>query len=144
MTPLATIQSWSREQLESAFSQRDQQLAKADKDIEKLGAFLTGYEDWHSPEDYANLKAALASSTSAGHSAFEAEHAKVESLEKQNQALREALIGWRNYFQKDIPTTSDQQEAQGEQFTSAWFAMEQALSATPTPDHSNVSTRGEK
>lgn len=44
------------------------------------------------------------------------------------EKLKAALIGWRNYFQADIPMTGEEMEKQGEQFTQCWTEAEHLLS----------------
>jgi hypothetical protein len=63
----------------------------------------------------------------------------ITSQQKQIEVLREALKLWQRYFQKDIPRTSDQQEQEGEEFTTAWFETEKALALCD--DRENSTTR---
>ncbi len=63
---------------------------------------------------------------------------RFEERDREVERLREALKLWKVYFQSDPPTNgvdtdlteplrAELNEAQGEQFTEAWFKMEEAL-----------------
>lgn len=49
-------------------------------------------------------------------------------VDERVEKLKAALIGWRNYFQADIPMTGEEMEKQGEQFTQCWTEAEHLLS----------------
>lgn len=59
---------------------------------------------------------------------FEAKNLQeLDKLRRENAELRRALLKWRAYFQADTPREAIEHEEAAEQFTEAWYAMEEAL-----------------